>query len=311
MSPTPRAEVSICIVSLNCWPVLRECLESLRACPRYASWEVILVDNASADGTVESVSRNFPEVRVIRNDRNVGFTRATNQGFAVSSGRHLLWLNPDTIVRPDSIARLIEFLEQTPRAGVVGPKVVNPDGSFQEQCRRGLPTPSASLFHLLRFDRMWPTSRRFGEYLLTYMPVEQSMRVVSVSGCCLLARRAVWDEIGRLDEAMFGFGEDIDWCLRAAAGGWEVWYQPESVIVHRKGHGGAHSRPYRKVQGIHQCMWLVYRKHLARRYAWPMTPLVGVGIGMSFFGSVLAVSLRRVGQRLSRALGQPVNQASP
>lgn len=311
MSSPVVPEVSIVIVSLDCLEVLRNCLTSLRAAPAYGSWQVILVDNASRDGTAESVSREFPEVRVIRNDRNVGFTRATNQGFAIASGRYLLWLNPDTIVRPDSIARLIEFLEKTPRAAIVGPKVLNADGSFQAQCRLGLPTPSASLFHMLRFDRLWPASRRFGEYLLTYAPTEQAMQVVSVSGCCLLARREVRDEIGPLDERMFGFGEDIDWCMRAADAGWEVWYDPESVIVHLKGHGGAHSRPYRKVYGIHQCMWWVYRKHLARRYPRLMTPLVGLGIGTSFVFSNAAVSVRKALEWVTSSPARGNRQIAP
>jgi hypothetical protein len=278
--------------------VLQDCLESLRRCPDYRSWEVILADNASTDGTADFVSRDFPEIHVIRNDRNVGFTRATNQGFRVSRGRYLLWLNPDTRVFPDSIPRLIELLQQKPRAGIVGPKVVNPDGSFQEQCRRGLPTPAASFFHVLGFDRLWPTSRTFGGYLLTYMPVGETMPVVSVSGCCLLARREVWNDIGPLDEQMFGFGEDIDWCMRAAAAGWEVWYQPASIIVHLKGHGGAHAHPFRKIRGMHECMWLIYRRHFSRRYRWPMTALVASGISASFLFSVFVRSVRQAVKRL-------------
>ncbi len=307
MSSSSVPKVSICIVSLDCRDVLRDCLNSLRAARGYGDWEIILVDNASGDGTAESVSTDFPEVRLIRNDRNVGFTRATNQGFSIARGRNLLWLNPDTIVGPDSIERLIEFLEKTPRAGIVGPKVLNADGSFQQQCRRGLPSPSASLFHMLRFDRLWPASRTFGEYLLTYEPIEQGMQVVSVSGCCLLARREVWDDIGPLDEKMFGFGEDIDWCMRAA-GAWEVWYCPESVIVHLKGRGGAHARPYRKVRGIHQCMWLVYRKHLAWRYQSPVTLLVRIGIGVSLISSTLTVWLRQAGRWLFSLGGQSFDQ---
>ena len=298
MSASSVPEVTICIVSLNCRAVLQDCLESLRRCPDYRSWEVILVDNASTDGTADPVSRGFPEVRVICNDENVGFTKATNQGFRLARGRYLLWLNPDTRVLPDSIPRLIDFFEKTPRAGIVGPKVVNPDGSFQHQCRRGMPTPAASLFHILRFDRLWPTSRIFGGYLLTYEPIEQSMPVVSVSGCCLLARREVWNQIGSLDENMFGFGEDIDWCMRAAAAGWEVWYQPRSVIVHLKGHGGAHARPFRKIRGMHQCMWLIYRKHFSSQSGWPTTALVASGISASLAISLVTASVRQAVRRL-------------
>ncbi|HXM77782.1 MAG TPA: glycosyltransferase family 2 protein [Thermoanaerobaculia bacterium] len=300
MSSPDTREVSICIVSLNCWEVLRDCLESLRASPDYASWEVILVDNASTDGTADAAARLYPEVRLIRNNRNVGFTRATNQGFRVSTGRYLLWLNPDTLVAPDSIRKLVGFLESNEEAAVVGPKVLNGDGSFQAQCRRGLPSPSASLFHMLRFDRLWPKRRAVGEYLLTYLPIDESAPVVSVSGCCLLCRRSVWDRIGPLDEAMFGFGEDIDWCMRARDAGWQVWYWPGTSIVHLKGHGGVHSKPFHKVWGIHQCMWLVYKKHFASRYKWPVSWLVRIAVGMSFAVSAAAVAVRRVFQRIRR-----------
>lgn len=287
-------DVSVCMVSLDCWNVLRDCLGSLRECLPSVSHEVILVDNASTDGTPALVARGFPEVQVILNDRNVGFTRATNQALRLARGRYLLWLNPDTIVQPDSIRELVRFLETNRRVGIVGPKVLNQDGSFQQQCRRGSPTPAACLFHVLRMDRLWPGSRSVGQYLLTYLPIDESTRVTSVSGCCLAARRAVWDEIGPLDEDMFGFGEDIDWCLRAASAGWEVWYWPGTSIVHLKGQGGVHSKPYHKVWGLHQCMWLVYRKHFSVRYGWPVAALVWIGIGLSFVASALGVALRRL-----------------
>lgn len=294
MTSRDPVETSVCIVSLNCWPVLKDCLQSLRSAAGVETREVILVDNASSDGTPSLVRQNFPEVELIENDKNVGFTKATNQAIRRARGKFLLWLNPDTIVRPDSLRALEDFLDRTPAAGIVGPKVLNPDGSFQPQCRRGMPTPAASLFHVLRLDRIWPRSPIAGQYLLTFFPVEDPASVVSVSGCCLMARREVWDQVGPLDEAMFGFGEDIDWCLRTRAAGWEVWYFPGSTIVHLKGQGGVHSKPYHKVWGIHQCMWLVYRKYFAPRYHWPVTALVWLGVATSFALSVLTTSIKQI-----------------
>src|SRR3990172_4145362 len=129
------------MVSLDCWKVLRNCLESLRTSQPSVTWETIIVDNASSDDTSENVHRYFPDVRLIQNARNVGFAKATNQAIELSSGRYILWLNTDTILKPDSLSTLMRFLETTPNAGIVGPKVLNPDGTFQPQCRRGLPTP--------------------------------------------------------------------------------------------------------------------------------------------------------------------------
>ncbi len=274
-------EVSICMVSLNCKDVLRDCLQSLRCSEPQIDSEIIIVDNVSTDGTIDMVRSEFPEVRkIIENSYNIGFTRATNQAIEASVGKYILWLNTDTLLKPDSISKLINFLETHPKAGIVGPKVLNPDGSFQPQCKRGMPTPLASLFHLLKLDTLFPKNKLFGRYLLSYLPEDETAEIGSVSGCCLMAKRQVWDDIGRLDERIFGFGEDIDWCLRAKKAGWQVWYYPESVIVHLKGKGGAHAKPFHKIWGIHQAMWVIYLKHFKSRFL-PITAAVWLGIAFS------------------------------
>lgn len=287
-------DLSICMVSLDCWEVLRPCLASILATDVELSREIILVDNASRDGTVLKVAQEFPTVRVIPNDRNVGFSRATNQAIAASSGDYILWLNPDTLLRPLSLRALHAFLGGHPRVGIVGPKVLNADGTFQPQCRRGLPTPRAAFSYLLGLDRMFPGHPSLGAYLLSHLPVDEAARVDAVSGCCLLARRQVWADIGPIDERIFGFGEDIDWCVRAARSGWEVWYSPDSVIVHLKGKGGAHSRPFRKVWAIHQAMWVFYDKHLRPSRSLLVTAAVAAGIGLSLALSMLRTGITRL-----------------
>jgi hypothetical protein len=286
-------DLSICMVSLNCWTVLKDCLESLRDSQPALSYEVIIVDNGSTDGTPARIKECFPEVRLIENGYNAGFTRATNQGIEHSAGRFILWLNTDTILRPGSLDHLYHFMERTPEAGIVGPKVLNPDGTFQPQCKRGMPTPSASLCYMLGLHKLWPQSPRVGQYLLTHLPTDRASQVDAVSGCCLLARREVWETIGPLDEQIFAFGEDLDWCVRAHQAGWQVWYYPESVIVHLKGQGGVHAKPYHKVWGMHQGMWIFYRKHLMTQYAWPVTGLVWLGVWSKLILSSLHIWLRR------------------
>jgi GT2 family glycosyltransferase len=286
-------DVSICMVSLDCWHVLENCLRSIPTAAAGLNYEIIVVDNASADGTPENLALHFPEVRVIRNDANVGFSRATNQGLEVSRGRQLLWLNTDTILQADSIAALVRFLDAHPAAGVVGPKVLNADGTFQPQCRRGMPVPAASLAYMLGLHRLWPRNRRFGQYLLSHLSPDERNPVTAVSGCCLLARREVWNTVGPIDEEIFGFGEDIEWCVRAAKVGWQVWYEPASVITHLKGQGGVHTRPYRKIFGIHQAMWVFYRKHLRSEYNPFVTVLVGAGVALSYLTKVTLMWLRR------------------
>jgi GT2 family glycosyltransferase len=286
-------DVSICMVSLNCWKVIEPCLRSLPAGAGSVSYEVIVVDNASTDDTPELLARHFPEVRVVRNDRNVGFTVATNQGIRASRGRYLLWLNTDTVLHPGSLARLLRFLDEHPATGIVGPKVLNADGTFQPQCRRGLPTPLVALLYMSGAERLLPGRTPATQYLMSHLPVDQANQVAAVSGCCLLARREVWDQIGELDESIFGFGEDIDWCVRARDAGWQVWYYPESVITHLKGQGGVHAKPYHKAWGIHQAMWVFYRKHLHRRYGWAVTAAVAAGVVGSLTATVSGLWVRR------------------
>jgi GT2 family glycosyltransferase len=286
-------DTSICMVSLNCWTVLKPCLESLRDSRPGVSYEVIIVDNGSTDGTPEHVERSFPDVQMIRNGYNAGFTKATNQAIVKSSGRYILWLNTDTILKPGSLDKLHQFMEQRPQVGIAGPKVLNPDGTFQPQCKRGLPTPLASLSYMLGLHKIWPNNPRLGQYLLTHLPVDQASKVDAVSGCCLMARRAVWEQIGPLDEQIFAFGEDLDWCVRAKQAGWEVWYYPASAIVHLKGQGGVHSKPYHKAWGMHHGMWIFYRKHLMQQYAWPVTGLVWLGVWGKFILASALIWLRR------------------
>jgi len=283
--------LSICMVSFNCRDVVEDCLVSLRN-SYFQDFEIIVADNGSVDGTLEYL-RVQPDVRLIENGYNAGFTKGTNQGIITSSGKYVLWLNTDTVLREDSLQQLIGFLQAHPRAGVVGPKVLNADGSFQPQCKRGIPTPFASLCYAVGFDRLFPHNDSVSRYLLRSISEDQASIVDAVSGCCLLARRTVVESIGLLDEEMFGFGEDLDWCVRAAKAGWEVWYYPGSVIVHLKGQGGAHWLPYRKIRGMHQCMWLFYRKHLRHNYGSVITVFVALGIAGSFTLQTAVTWIRR------------------
>jgi GT2 family glycosyltransferase len=286
----PMPALSICMVSLNCRRVVEDCLESLRR-GTFRDYEIIIADNASVDGTLEYL-RAQPDVRLIENGYNAGFTKGTNQGITAGSGKYILWLNTDTILREDSLEKLIGFLEMHERAGIVGPKVLNADGTFQPQCKRGFPTPFASFAYALHLDRIWPKNEAFSRYLLRNIPDDATSIVGAVSGCCLLARREVFEAIGPLDEEMFGFGEDLDWCVRAAKGGWEVWYFPQSVIVHLKGQGGAHSKPYRMIAAMHQCMWIFYRKHVKPASSPLTTAFVAAGVALSFAVSMTARWIR-------------------
>lgn len=291
--PNMTPKLSICMVSLDCWDVLEPCLRSIYACEPPVDFEITIVDNGSRDATVARVREAYPAIRVIENGRNVGFTKGTNQAITASSGQYLLWLNTDTVLRPDSLHQLCDFLDRHPRAGIVGPKVLNADGTFQPQCKRGMPTPFASFAYFSKISRLFPGDPRFGQYLLSFLPEDETNQVTAVSGCCLLARREMWDQIGPLDEDIFSYGEDIDWCVRAARAGWQVWFYPRSQIVHLKGRGGAHSRPYRKAWGMHKGMWVFYRKHLKQRYPPVTNALVWLGIRIGLGLSYARIAVRQ------------------
>jgi GT2 family glycosyltransferase len=171
---------------------------------------------------------------------------------------------------------------------------LNADGSFQPQCKRGMPTPAASFAYFTKISRFFPQDKTMGQYLLTYLPEDQANEVTAISGCCLMARREVWDAIGPLDENIFSYGEDIDWCVRASKANWQVWYYPASQIVPLKGKGGAHSKPYKKAWGMHNGMWVFYRKHLMHKYSPITSAFVGMGIGLGFATTCARVAVSRI-----------------
>ena len=286
-------DLSICLVSLDCRLVLPDCLAAIPASASRCTFEIIVVDNASRDGTADFIARNYPDVRLIRNERNVGFTRAANQAIRAANGRYLLWLNTDTIPYPDALAALCGVLETDPAVGIVGPRVLNSDGTFQPQCRRGMPSLRGALAYFSGLARLRPGSRHLSSYLLSHLPIERSASVDAISGCCLLARRELLDSIGYPDDRYFGFGEDLDWCARARCAGWQVRYCADAVIVHLKGAGGVHTHPYHKIYGMHQGMWLFYRTHLRSARHDLVAPIVWAGIWSLCMARIVTTTVKR------------------
>ncbi|MFQ5683624.1 MAG: glycosyltransferase family 2 protein [Candidatus Binatia bacterium] len=226
---------SIVIVSYNSEDFLGECLRSVFEHTTGLSYEVWVVDNGSRDHTVESVRSQFSQVHLIVNDKNLGFSRACNQAILHSTGEYILLLNPDTVILNNAIGRLMAYMDAHLDVGMAGGKVLNSDGTPQAACRRGMPTPWAMLCKATGLDRMFSWSRSMAEYNLLWRPWDQEADVVSVSGSFQMARRSVIESIGLLDEAIFMYGEDIDWCLRTREAGWRVVYFPGARIIHYKG----------------------------------------------------------------------------
>lgn len=228
-------DLSISIVSWNTLQVLRECLASVYETAGDLDYEVIVVDNASSDGSADMVNQEYPQATLIRNAENRGFAAANNQALAVSRGRYFLLLNPDTICKPGALEKLVGFLDSHSRCAAVGPMVLNPDGSLQYSWAR-FPTFWGEVRG--RLDR-----RISGVQNVPATPSEVrelgAFRVDWIGGCCLMARREAIDRVGPMDEAFFMYCEETDWCKRFADAGWEVWVEPSAEIIHFGGQSSA------------------------------------------------------------------------
>jgi len=257
----PPFDCSVLIVTYQSAADLPLCLDSVRRATHVASFEILVVDNASADGTADLAAQD-PGVRLIRNRQNVGFARANNQAFREASGRHLLLLNPDAQVSDGSIDRMVAYLDAHPDVGVVGGRVLSPDGTLQRASRRSVPTPMVSLFRLAGLSRVFPHHPAARAYNLDDADPSLIMDVGAVMGAFLMVRREAAEKVGGMDERYFLYGEDIDFCMAVRAAGWRVVYYPDAVVTHRK---GASSRQARLVANreFHRSMVLFHDKHFA------------------------------------------------
>ena len=252
--------LSVVVVSYNVREFVKQCLSSLNRACFNGSVDTILVDNNSYDDTVEMVRRRFPQVRVIENSENQGFAVAANQGIAASSGELVLFLNPDTIVEEQTLQVLADYLREYPDAGCVGPKILNSDGSLQQACKRSFPRPWVALTHLLGLARLFPGSRLFGQYNLTYLDPDRTHIVDAVSGSCMCIPRRVIEEVGHMDEDFFLFGEDLDYCYRIHQAGYKVVYHPATQIVHYKGES-VKTAPFDNLRVFYEAMVTFSHKH--------------------------------------------------
>ena len=274
-----KRKLSIIIVNYNAEKFLLECLDSIYAQTKQISFDVWVVDNNSMDTSVPMVQQNFPQVNLIENKENAGFIKANNKGILASKGTYVLSLNNDTVVLPGALEKLVDFMDRHPDAGACGAKVLNADGSIQHQCKRGFPTPSSALFYFLGLHKLFPRSKVFGHYLMTYLDADKTSEVDSLSGSCLMVRRRVIEDIGIMDEDYIMYGDDLDWCYRIKKAGWKIYYVPDAQIIHYGGMGGSRVLPYRNIWEFHRSMITFYKKHYANNH----TALLNWGIyGMIF-----------------------------
>jgi GT2 family glycosyltransferase len=275
---TLMKDVTVVIVNWNAGATLRACLSALFASVGDPPPQVILVDNASTDGSESGIASEYPALQVIQNATNVGFARAVNQGLRAARGDFALIMNPDVILRPSALPRLMEFMTTHLHASVAGPRLLNPDGTVQGSARRD-PTAWTALFGrsapLTQLFPNNPVSRH--ELPALSVTSDAPVEVDWLSGACLFVRRTAWEQVGLLDEQFFLFWEDADWCLRFRRGGWRVYYVPSAAATHVIGVSRA-GRRLGAVVDLHVSAFRYYRKHRPQSRLNPLTMVVGAGL---------------------------------
>lgn len=272
-------DLGIVIVNWNTRDLLRACLKTVFASQGDFAYSVVVVDNASDDGSAAMIRQEFPQAELIANAENVGYPRGNNIGLRrlgyhgardvdAAAPRYALLLNPDTEVPAEALWRMIQFMDSRPDIGAAGPKLVLTDGSLDKACRRGFPTPMVSFYHYSGLARLFPRHRRFGRYNMTFADEDHELEVDSVVGACMQVRKAAIEQAGLLDEAFFMYGEDLDWAYRVKQAGYKVWYYP-AVTVHHVKRAASRRSPKAQFE-FWRAMLIFYRKHFRRGTLYPV-----------------------------------------
>lgn len=287
-------KLSIIIVNYNVACFLEQALYSVFKALKNIEAEVFVVDNNSIDGSLAMLENKFPQVKVIANKDNVGFAKANNQAIRISQGEYVLLLNPDTIVERDTFEKCIQFMDSTPDAGGLGVKMVNGKGEFLPESKRGIPFPAVAFYKLFGLSKMFPNSKKFGSYHLTYLSNDEIHSVEVLSGAFMLMRKSVLDQVGLLDEDYFMYGEDIDLSYRIIKGGYKNYYFPETRIIHYKGES-TKKGSLNYVYVFYKAMQIFARKHFSQKNAKLFNALIDCAI---WFRAALAALKRIVGHLL-------------
>jgi len=269
-------DVSVIIVNWNTESYLRDCLRSVFAATAGVEFEVIVIDNASSDGSVAMVEKEFPQARLVRNSDNRGFAAANNQGMALACGRYVLLLNSDTLVLDDVIAATVRFGDAHSDVAVVGCRALNGDRSLQPTCFM-YPSLLNMFLSSTYLYKVSPKSRFFGRERMTWWDRADTCDVDVVTGCYMLVRRDAIDQVGRMDESFHMYGEETDWCYRFKQAGWRVVFAPEGEIIH---FGGASSGQVREKMALQLkgSLLLFLKKHRG-----PVAYAAGCGFTSLFF----------------------------
>ncbi len=286
-------KLSVIIVNYNVKFFLEQCLKSVYNAGKGIEMEVFVVDNNSVDGSVAMIRDKFPETILISNRENLGFSKANNQAIRQANGEYILLLNPDTIVEDDTFRKVVDFMDTTPDAGALGVRMIDGQGVFLPESKRGLPTPAIAFYKISGLAALFPRSRTFGRYHLGFLDQNKIHQVEILSGAFMLLRKSVLDITGPLDETFFMYGEDIDLSWRIIQAGFKNYYFPETRIIHYKGESTKKSS-INYVFIFYNAMVIFARKHFSRQNARAFSLLINIAIYFRAFLAILNRFLRRI-----------------
>lgn len=287
-------KLSIVVVNYNVKFFIEQCLYSVQRAIEDIETEVFVVDNNSVDGSCELIKEKFPWVKLIENKNNVGFSKANNQALKNAVGEYVLLLNPDTIVQEETFRSIIKFMDAHPQGGGLGVKMIDGKGHFLPESKRGVPTPMVAFYKMFGLAKIFPRSKVFGQYHLSYLDKDEIHEIEILSGAFMFMRKSVLDEIGYLDEDYFMYGEDIDLSYRIIKAGYKNYYYPETTIIHYKGES-TKKGSVNYVLIFYKAMIIFAKKQLSSKHSVIFSFLINIAI---FFRAFLALCNRLTKQLL-------------
>lgn len=274
-------DLSVVIINYNTKVLTGQAISSIFQCSPKISYEIIVVDNSS--NPAEEYEDNRPNVTVLRRVENKGFGNACNIGTRHAGGEYILYLNSDTIMHPGTLEQCVAYLSEHPGIGALGERTLLADGTLDHACKRGFPTPMASLYYFSGMDKKHPESRKYGAYRATFINESSVSEVDAVAGSFLMMPRKVFDETGGFDETFFMYGEDLDLCFRIKEKGYRIIYYGKASITHLKGQSGLHTKSKTVAFHFYNAMKLFYKKHYSKKYNAAVTAAVYCGIQLKYW----------------------------
>jgi len=288
-----KIDLSVVIVNYNTKDFLEKCLASLKTALSKTPFvvEVIIADNGSVDNSLQLLnSLNWQNLKIIDNQKNLGFAKANNLALKKAQGRYILFLNPDTVVEKDTLKTMIEFMDKNPQVGAATCRLELPDGRLDQPCHRGFPTAWNAFCYFSGLEKIFPKIKIFAGYSLSYLPMDRVHEIDAGHGAFLIVSRKAGEQVGWFDEDYFWYGEDLDFCYRLKQKGWRIMYVPTTKIIHWKGASSGLKKHSQKIstadkktkikaaKASAKVMRVFYKKHYQKKYPKLIYWLVMLGI---------------------------------